>query len=213
MILNLIAGGPDYELPNELIEGKVTGSFIGIDRGTLKLLEYGYEPIAAIGDFDSISDFEFDKIQNSTEKIEISNPDKDYTDTELGLMFSIKNYNFDQINIYGATGGRIDQFMNNYLSILKKDIKPYAEKIKIIDRNNFIEYFLPGNHRIYKIDGMKYLSFNPLQPMNISLVNEKYKLDNARIEFPVSLSSNEFINDYGDFWFDSGILAIIQSKD
>lgn len=213
MILNIVTGGPVSELPDELVNGEVIGDFIGIDRGALNLLKYGYKPLAAIGDFDSINDNEFKQISESIKKIEVSNPVKDYTDTELGLLFVIKNYSFEKINIYGATGGRIDQFMNNYLSVLKNDIKPYAEKIKIIDRNNFIEYFLPGNHRINKIDEMKYLSFNPLQSMNISLVNEKYTLKNEKIEFPVSLSSNEFVGNFGDFYFDNGILSVIQSKD
>ena len=37
--INLLVGGPKTEWPTELVNGKIKGPFIGVDRGALKLLE------------------------------------------------------------------------------------------------------------------------------------------------------------------------------
>ncbi|MGL4390243.1 MAG: thiamine diphosphokinase, partial [Carnobacterium maltaromaticum] len=46
-----------------------------------------------------------------------------------------------------------------------------------------------------------------------SLVDQKYRLDEADFLYPTSLASNEFIGETGHFSFTSGVIAVIQSTD
>ena len=91
--------------------------WIGIDRGTLILLESGITPQFAVGDFDSISDSERNFIQQQIE-INPYNSEKDDTDLALGIDQAVKR-GYRNIDVYGATGGRLDHFMGA-LQILEK---------------------------------------------------------------------------------------------
>ena len=103
-----------------------------------------------------------------------------------------KNYQPDEIEIYGATGGRIDQLLSNIWIFTQPRFSAIVEKITIIDRINRISFFLPGEHTIEKEPTMKYLGFMPLTPVSgLTLNDEKYRLTNWSGN-PFSFSSNEF---------------------
>lgn len=53
----LVAGGQLEELPSD------ADVWIGVDRGSLYLIEQGITPDLAVGDFDSVSQQEFELIQ------------------------------------------------------------------------------------------------------------------------------------------------------
>ncbi|ANZ58219.1 thiamine diphosphokinase [Fructilactobacillus lindneri] len=213
-VVNLLVGGPKTEWPTDLkSDTKIKGPFVGVDRGALSLLEMGIKPIAAVGDFDSVSSVELQQIKKNVSNVYCSNPIKDETDTELGIRYVLKHFPNYQINVYGFSGGRLDQLMTNLLMVYKDPIKSVAEKITLIDRHNFVNFFLPGKYQITKISGMKYLDFVSLEKTKLTLPDEKYKLNNYEIKFPVSFSSNEFIGNHATFSFDSGILMVIQSSD
>ena len=79
--------------------------YIGVDRGIEVLIDQGINPIYAIGDFDSIRD------ENllSNLKIERLPTRKDVTDTHAALEYAIDK-GYDEVDIYGVTGGRLDHF-------------------------------------------------------------------------------------------------------
>ncbi|WP_429970951.1 thiamine diphosphokinase [Fructilactobacillus sp. Tb1] len=211
--INLLVGGPKTEWPTELVDGKVSGPFIGVDRGTLELIKMGIKPIAAVGDFDSVNEVEFKLIQDTVADIHQSNPIKDYTDTEIALQYVMKHYPEAEIVIYGFSGGRLDQLMTNILMMQKPEFKALVNKVTMIDRQNWVRFFIPGKHQITKVTGMKYLDFVNLESTNLTLFDEKYTLDNYEVKVPTSFSSNEFMSDTATFAFDRGILTVIQSKD
>lgn len=211
--MRLLVGGPMSEWPDDLKNGLLDGPWAAADRGSLRLLHLGQVPVLTVGDFDSVTFEERQEIVGQLPKIVSVKPEKDDTDTELLLSLVEKNYHPDKIEIYGATGGRIDQLLSNIWIFTQPRFTSIVEKVAIIDRNNRIDFFLPGEHTIIKEPTMKYLGFMPLIPVNgLSLLDEKYRLDDWSGN-PFSFSSNEFLGEVNHFSFKSGIVAVIQSRD
>lgn len=97
-------------------------SIICCDGAILKLLEFGLEPLAIVGDMDSIP--EDLKIRYS-DKI-YSSSDQETNDLTKAVEFCI-NSGFDEIAILGATGLREDHTLGN-ISLLAD----YSEKLKSV---------------------------------------------------------------------------------
>ncbi len=148
--LNLLVGGPTSEWPDQLTAGKVSGDWIGVDRGTLRLLSMGITPLVAIGDFDSLSASELTQVKSSVSDIRQAIPEKDETDTELAITVALKEYQYDRLDIYGATGGRLDHFLANLWLVLKPRYRQFAPQIRFIDRANTITFYLPGEYALKK---------------------------------------------------------------
>jgi len=213
-ILNLLVGGPIENWPQELKENTIEGPWIGVDRGSLRLLERGITPIVAIGDYDSMGTQEFQTVKERVKDIRRAIPEKDETDTELAVTVALNEFKTDRLDIYGATGGRLDHFLANLFLVLKDRYRSSAPKIRFIDRANTITFYLPGEYEILKEPDKKYLAFIPLTPINhLTLVDEKYRLGHAKVLYPISYASNEFVGEKGHFQFDSGVMCVIQSKD
>ncbi|AEB73388.1 thiamine diphosphokinase [Lentilactobacillus buchneri] len=213
-ILNLLVGGPIDLWPDELKNGQIKGDWIGIDRGNLHLIERGIDPLVAIGDFDSLKPAELQLVRDHIKDIRQSIPEKDDTDTQLGLKVALQEHHADRLDIYGATGGRLDHFLANLWMVLEPRFKPYAPKIRMIDKQNTITFFLPGTYQIEKEPDKKYLAFVALTPMDhLTLFDEKYQLNDYQVKHPMSLASNEFVGETARFKFGSGVMCVIQSKD
>lgn len=58
MIIVITAGGPADELPD--LSSYEGASYIGVDAGVMTLLGMGIEPVEAVGDFDSVTDSEYE---------------------------------------------------------------------------------------------------------------------------------------------------------
>jgi thiamine pyrophosphokinase len=97
--------------------------------------------------------------------------------------------------------------------VLDPVFRQWAPQIKLIDKQNSVQFFLPGDYQITKEADKRYLAFVPLMPMHLTLPDEKYQLDAAYNAYPISWASNEFSGDTGHFSFDAGVLAVIQSCD
>ncbi|GAX07816.1 thiamine pyrophosphokinase [Secundilactobacillus silagincola] len=212
--LNLLVGGPTSEWPDQLTAGKVFGDWIGVDRGTLRLLKMGITPLVAIGDFDSLSADELKLVKSAVSDIRQAVPEKDETDTQLAVTVALHEYQYDRLDIYGATGGRLDHFLANFWMVLEPRYRQYAPRIRFIDKQNTITFFAPGSYEIKKEPDKKYLAFVTLENVgHLTLPDEKYNLKDENVTRPISYASNEFVGDTGHFSFDSGMVAVIQSKD
>lgn len=212
--LNLLVGGPTSEWPDQLAAGKVSGDWIGVDRGTLRLLKMGITPLVAIGDFDSLSADELKLVKSAVSDIRQAVPEKDETDTQLAVTVALHEYQYDRLDIYGATGGRLDHFLANFWMVLEPRYRQYAPQIRFIDKQNTITFFAPGSYEIKKEPDKKYLAFVTLENVDhLTLPDEKYNLKDENVTRPISYASNEFVGDTGHFSFDSGMVAVIQSKD
>jgi len=209
--VNLLVGGPTANWPVNLAQ--IPGPWVGADRGALRLVKLGIQPVMVVGDFDSINQTELQTVKAAIDGSVIVKPDQDHTDTQLAVKSIFEQLKPDELHIYGATGGRIDHLLANLWLVLEPFFRAWAPKITLIDRQNTIRYFLPGDYTISKEADKTYLAFVPLMPMKLTLADEKYPLTGAANEYPISWASNEFVGEKGHFSFDTGVLAVIQSCD
>lgn len=189
--------------------------YIGVDRGAFYLAEKGYKSDLVIGDLDSISDSEKQKIIQCAEKIVEVDPDKDDTDAELSLIYAMRLFEPEKIFVYGWSGGRLDHLMSTLMIPLQPRFEQILSKLEFVDKTNKVCYFLPGSYVIQKDQDKKYCSVIGMTPLGQLSLNEgfKYQLNKVDYSYPAALVSNEFVMDTAELTFDSGIIAFIQSKD
>lgn len=90
---------------------------IAADGGARHLLAVGQRPDIVIGDLDSFTEALQEEMQ-ATETRFLTHPAaKDETDLELALLYATANFE-DDILIFGAVGGRLDQTLANMLFLV-----------------------------------------------------------------------------------------------
>lgn len=214
MRVNILVGGPKELLPSSKIKSRKTEIWIGVDHGASQLLQWGIIPQIAIGDFDSTAPNEMSNLQTRLNEIKVYSVHKDFTDTQLGVRVAINEYHPQQIDIFGATGGRLDHLLANLFLPLQEEFLPYLSKIRFLDLQNLVTYYQPGEYAIQKDNGKRYLAFVNLTPIkDLTLPDEVYRLNSWSSNIPFSWSSNEFSAPVNHFSFRSGIVAVIQSSD
>lgn len=175
---------------------------VAVDKGAKILLDNNISFSYAIGDFDSISNEDLNKIK-SISKTRILNPIKNETDTleALEYAFSLSD---DVTLLGGIQGKRIEHFLAN-ICLFKK-----FPKLKIIDDNSYIE--LVDTSKTYFIDEYKYISFFSLENSIISLKGFKYNLDNYSLDMFDSLCISNEIVDKACLIVEKGVILAIKSK-
>ncbi|MDA9471247.1 thiamine diphosphokinase [Enterococcus sp. 5H] len=212
MNILLVAGGTPKEWPQFDVEA--IDYFVGIDRGSLFILEHGWRLDLAVGDFDSLTAEEKQQVQLQAKEIEQAQAEKDDTDTQLALALTLKKFPEAEIMIIGATGGRLDHFLSNLWLPLEPRFQNFAGQIQLKDQKNSLSYYLPGSYTITKEPQMNYLAYCCLTPVaKLTLMGSKYTLDQTDVTIPTSFASNEFVGETASFSFDSGMIAVIQSRD
>lgn len=188
---------------------------IGVDKG----LEFCYRnhviPDWILGDFDSISKEVIDWYREQQEiPIRQYKPEKDDTDTRLGMELALK-LGSDKIFLLGATGGRLDHYMGNLQSLL---ITAMEEKEGwILDEQNAITVRKAGKICIHKEEQFgKYVSFFSMgdEVTGLSLTGFQYPLDGYTLKNSDGIAvSNQLLDDCGIIEFETGYLMMVLSKD
>jgi thiamine pyrophosphokinase len=215
MIINILAGGPEELLPDLKVFNDDESIWVGVDRGVFTLLSIGLMPFASFGDFDSVTEEEWQEIQSKVTQLEKFIPEKDETDTELALNWAVSKKP-RLIRLFGATGGRIDHFLANIQLLLKHMPTQNGCEIHLIDNKNIVYIKGTGSHSITELIGKKYISFVPatMDVAGLTLSGFKFPLTNRHISIGSTLCiSNELISDHGTFSFTEGILIVIRSQD
>jgi thiamine pyrophosphokinase len=188
--------------------------FVGIDRGALYLLACELPLDLAVGDFDSMSTDEKQRVFSHAERIKQCPAEKDDTDTQVALLEIFEHFPEAQVTLIGASGGRMDHLFSNLFMGLEERFRPFVKQIAIVDQQNYLQYLTPGTHTIKKIEGLDYLGYCCLTPVNnLTLAGSKYTLDNVQVPHAMNYGSNEFVVDTAQIAFSSGIVAVIQSRD
>ncbi|MBQ6907986.1 MAG: thiamine diphosphokinase [Clostridia bacterium] len=171
---------------------------------------YGYcsafdiTPDILIGDFDSLSDYEFENIIRYKKE-------KDETDTLLAVNLALEK-GYKDIVIYGALGGREDHSIAN-IYLLKKIVDSGAEGIIEGGKNRIM---LINKSTKIKRGNLKYLSVIPLfgGAEGVTLHGVKYPLENYEMAADDTIGvSNEIVSDCGEITVEKGYLLIIMSSD
>ncbi|MGM7635885.1 thiamine diphosphokinase [Bacillus sp. Hm123] len=217
MRIAVVAGGPERELADLQSYYTEDTVFVGVDRGTIYLLERGITPKVAIGDFDSITEAEWQTIESSMEQACIQRfpAEKDETDLELAIVWALKQQP-ESIIIFGATGGRLDHFFGTISLLMNKEILTATTKIELVDKQNCVSLYGPGTYTVFGDIGKPYFSFFAIthEVTNFTLQGFKYPLSNHTVQPGSTLYvSNELDQESGTFSFASGILMVIRSSD
>ncbi|HFI0434732.1 TPA: thiamine diphosphokinase [Streptococcus suis] len=205
--VTLVAGGPLTLLPEP------ADLYVGVDAGSLRLLDHSLPLDWAMGDFDSVTSEELGRIKDQAECFLQAPAEKDDTDLELALKEIFKAYPQAQVRIYGALGGRMDHMMANLFLAAEPDLATYMEQIELVDSQNIVRFRPAGQHRLSPIAGMKYISFMPSDQSRLTIRHAKYPLDASNYFFKKCYSSNEFIDRDIDIQLDKGYVVLIYSKD
>lgn len=211
MEILIAAGGDPGDWPEKL---PAFDYYVGIDRGSLFLLERGLPLKMAVGDFDSLAEEERKRVFAATETIKKSVPEKDDTDTQLALAAVFEAFPQAEVTLIGVTGGRLDHLLANIYLGVEERFAAFIPQITLWDRQNVLRYLLPGEHVVTKVAGMHYLAYVCLTAVShLTLKKSKYLLQDVTVTVPTSYASNEFIGETAEISFASGIIAVIQSKD
>lgn len=212
--INIMVGGPVSEIPAVAKLKRQPGPWIGVDYGATYLLNEGIIPELALGDFDSTNKEELQHLQAKIPRVKIFAHKTEHTDTQLGVLAAMQDYDAERINVFGATGGRLDQLLANLTMPAQPDYRQAASRLAFIDRHNVMTFYEPGKYAIRRLPGMRYLAFVNLGPVRgLCLPDEKFHLDNFSADVPYCWSSNEFCGDVNHFRFAAGMVAVIQSVD
>lgn len=151
--------------------------FVGVDRGSLFLLENKLPLDIAVGDFDSVSQDELQEIQHKAGVFIQANPEKDDTDTELALKTVFGQYPKAQVTIFGAFGGRIDHMMSNLFLPGDPDLAPFMRQITLRDKQNSIQFYPAGTCQVLPEAEMTYVSFMADGDADLTIEGAKYNLN------------------------------------
>ncbi|MGO2695660.1 thiamine diphosphokinase [Bavariicoccus seileri] len=191
-MIHVVLGGPDPALtmigfsPNDLV--------VGVDRGAMRLLDQNFSVDLAVGDFDSVSEEEFNTIASLARKVVRLKPEKDDTDTEYALKMIADMNRSDDIMLYGAFKGRLDHTLSNIWLGYQPRFASILTRLHYRSQRAIGCFFTPGTHLVTQYKNWKYLSFISLTPIKgLTLDGSKYPLDNVDLSHPMALISNEFL--------------------
>ena len=212
MKILLVAGGElDIEVLKKVYNELDSPYVIGVDRGTLILLENGIKIDRAIGDFDSVTDEEREGILSKLD-FEKLNPVKDDTDTEHALKYAI-SLAPEEIIMLGCTGRRMDHSLA-CVGMLRLAYDAGIEAY-IIDRYNRIRV-VRGDVQLSASECYgKYISILPYgdKARGLSIKGFKYNAEGLDITAAETRGvSNEMIEEVGSISCDD-YMIIMETRD
>ncbi|MBD2847950.1 thiamine diphosphokinase [Paenibacillus sp. IB182496] len=185
---------------------------IGADRGARYLVEHGYAPDLAIGDFDSVSAAELAAIRAAARETADCDPvDKDYTDTELAVRRALQERPRELV-LVGALGTRLDHSLAN-LHLLELARRSGVEA-SIVDAHNRVR--LVTQQLQLERSAYTHVSLLPLSERvaGITLEGFRYPLREAELALGQSLGiSNVLEGERGSIAVRAGLLLVIETHD
>lgn len=179
---------------------------IGADRGYFTLVENGYSPNVALGDFDSYTG------DISCEKTIVFPVQKDDTDSALAVKYAY-DYGYEKIVVYGAIGGALDHTIANIALAAN-----YAQKgidISFVDGDNVL--FAVHNSSVkFDEDAQGRISVFSYGDTATGVCEKGllYTLENAQLSNIVPLGvSNEFVGTPSEISVENGTLLIYTSRE
>ncbi len=186
---------------------EMNADYIGADRGALILAKQKIHMIAAIGDFDSVSEEQLSQIEACTDQMVRLNPIKDDSDSEAAVRMAVEK-GYENIILLGALGGRTDHEIVNL-----KLAAEFPNRLILRNHQNMVEARSVG---IYEIEQNEfpYFSIFTADEAEISLSGFKYPLSHRLMKKTDLYGlSNEILKDKGILTVHSGIVITIRSKD
>src|SRR5699024_5085611 len=131
-------------------------TWIGVEKGTLNILEHNETLDYALGDFDSVTESEKQYIKARSLHFKQCPSEKDQTDLEIAIEKAL-SLQPKRIYLFGATGGRKDHELVN-IQLLYTIVCAGTEAI-MIDRYNWMTLTFPGEYTVFNDNAYPYISF------------------------------------------------------
>ena len=215
MKVAIVTGGSICkEFVEERLKATAFDEIIAVDHGAEFFLDSQFWPGYIVGDFDSIAPGTLETLQQKNQsKIERHSSVKDETDTELAMRLAM-SLGADHIEIYGATGTRMDHVLGN-IQLLKMALDQWVH-CYILDENNRISMIRES--MVIRKDQQygDYVSLIPFTPCvkGLTLRGMKYPLDRFTLTSGLARGvSNEIVDAVAEIELEEGILLVIESKD
>lgn len=185
---------------------------VGVDRGAWFLVKNGFAPHLSIGDFDSVTNEEKERIAARSRQFSDCDPVmKDLTDTEMAFNWALQQQP-REILLLGVLGTRFDHTLAN-VHLLAKGLQANVP-CRIVDSCN--EIFLISDHLTVTRDHFHHVSLLPISPevTGICLQGFQYPLENATLRIGDTLGiSNVLVRERGSISLRTGLLLVIKSRD
>ena len=155
---------------------------IAVDSGIKHIYNHSLEPSILVGDLDSISKEDYQKVIETNINIESYQENKDHTDFELSLN-KIENPHSKNIFIIGGEGGDIDHMLSVFFTISNKEF--YQNITWLYDKQSI----LFKNNISLQIDTNMNFSLIPLTDLkSLNIKGAKWELENEDVESGHSLT-------------------------
>jgi thiamine pyrophosphokinase len=185
----------------------IQGDVIAVDYGAFFCFEHKIPIELALGDFDSISKAQFEKVTSYAKDTRSFPSQKDESDTELAIQ-KAKELGYETMIILGVIGTRMDHFYAA-LTLLKHDSKG---GIIIQNKTNRIQRFKQGHYTIEA--SHRYLSLFAFETSNLTIQDVEYPLTNAVLHPEQTLGlSNQAKGKHVKLSVFSGSVLLIESSD
>ena len=218
VILCAGANQPYLEAVNQLVADYERVFFVGVDRGALKLIQAGYDLDFSVGDFDSVTQDEFDQIEAHSNSTQQFSSEKDDTDLELALELAVKKYPKADYYLFGAIGegfGRLDHLLANVWLVFQPRYQAVVDRLYFVESHHRLCFYLPGTHELFALPDKEYLSIVSLTAIKqLVIKGSKYELQATDFAYPRALISNEFIGKKSaEISFEEGLLMVLWVKE
>lgn len=182
----------------------IEADYVGVDRGAYYLAQLNHPILFSIGDFDSVSQSEFEHIGLVSKELVQLDSLKDESDFDATLR---RLDHYQHIIVISSWGNRFDHSYVN-LELVKRD-----SRITFLDDHNKIKVYEEGQYSINK-ENYKYLSLFALQDSQVSLTQTKFEIIERKLT-PKDLYtlSNEILHEQAQLTIHFGSLLVIQSND
>lgn len=187
--------------------------YVAVDRACLYLIENDFPLDLAVGDFDSVSREEFDRISQVAGQLYQSPAEKDDTDTELALKLIFATHPDAEVTILGAFGGRMDHQLSNLFLPSDAELTEFISQISLVDAQNHISYRPAGRHQILPEQNKTYISFLLEGDGDLQIIGAKYELTKDNFFRKKIYSSNEFLSGPIEISLTEGYVIVMQTRD
>lgn len=212
MKIVITAGGPAAELPDFSIWEDVL--YVGVDAGCMTLLEKGIRPVAVVGDFDSVSDAEYERLRELFPDLQKVPAEKDKTDTELAMQKAVE-LGGKHITIIGVTGGRLDHYMSALHAVYAYQERYPDVTFEIVNYRNRLRFLGAGEHAVQSNPAYTYISFYPFSQAidGFHLRGFKYEVVDETIPFGSTRFVSNELDGEGMVIIGRGNCLMIESSD
>ncbi len=171
------------------------------DSAARRLLDYGREPDAVVGDMDSLSPELRQHLGKRIHQVD----EQDDNDLAKAFRFALSQ-GWRDIVILGATGKREDHTLGNIAWLA--DFAPLADSVAMVTDNGVFRAYLPPMARFHVVSGtqVSIFGFDPLDP--ITGTGLKFPVKELRLARWWTAALNEAVTDEVTLSFATGPILV-----